>query len=55
MKLVNNCYPLALLAFSLFLVWTNNVWFSLLVFIISAMCWFALQIDLNKEKTWEDV
>ena len=55
MKFINNCYPLALLAFCLYLVWTNHVWFAILVFIISALCWFALQVDLNKQKNWDEI
>ena len=54
MKFINHTYPLALLAFCLYLVYTDHVWFSVLVFLISALCWFALQIDLTKTTDYEE-
>lgn len=56
MNYINNSYPLALLAFSIYLIVLDQVWFSVAVFVVSAFCWFATKVDLKTSKNeWDEI
>lgn len=54
MMFLRNSYPIALLAFSLFLIWWGYLWFSILVFLVSAFCWFGSWVNLKQLKDDEE-
>ena len=54
MNYVSHVYPVLLLAFSVWLQYVEQNWFSIGVFVVSALCWFAALGEFKNKNSWED-
>lgn len=49
MKYLHASYPFFLLAFSVFLSYAGQMWYSAAVFAVSAFCWLANVVNIKNK------